>query len=272
MAANLQTALERGLHSRNGFVRKGCAMLLQLPHRLASRTDEGLRQCPPVLANSFPKSGTHLLEQVVSGLPGRRNYGAFLASMTSSFQFRERTRASTVKFIRKSVPGEIVRGHLFFEEEYADLLEASNVAHYFVYRDLRDVVISEAHYLRTINRWHRLHPYFRDLPSVDDAIMLSIRGLPDDNKGIDFPNIASRFSRYAGWLNRPGVCCVRYEDLIGEQRDEVIARMVNHYADRCSARIDADQIVAEAIAQIDPQRYRGQVAGVADARAPRVDP
>ena len=42
-------------------------------------------------------------------------------------------------------------------------LAKKNVVHYFVYRDPRDVVISEAHYLREMNRWHRLAPYFRKL-------------------------------------------------------------------------------------------------------------
>jgi len=34
---------------------------------------------PPVLANSFPKSGTHLLIQILQALPGIRDLGDFLA-------------------------------------------------------------------------------------------------------------------------------------------------------------------------------------------------
>ena len=66
-------------------------------------------------------------------------------------------------------------------------LADGNVVHYFIYRDPRDVVVSEAHYLRDMNRWHRLTPYFRKFESIDDAIMLSINGLEPPVAGIDYP-------------------------------------------------------------------------------------
>jgi hypothetical protein len=133
-----------------------------------------------------------LLLQLIEGLPDRVNYGAFLASMTSSFQFRERSVESTRRYIRRFVPGEIVRGHLFFHELYSKELRSRNAVHFFIYRDPRSVVLSEAHYLREMNRWHRLHPYFRRL-SIDDAITLSITGFDPPIPGIEYPNIADRF-------------------------------------------------------------------------------
>src|SRR5262245_33094509 len=103
--------LRNGLSSRNGFVRKGATAILAIPRRIASlrASEEDFASRPPVLANSFPKSGTHLLAQIVHGLPERINYGAFLSSETSSFQFRERSTDSTRRFIHNFVPGEIVR-------------------------------------------------------------------------------------------------------------------------------------------------------------------
>ena len=185
--------LQKQLSSGNGFVRKGAAGALQIP-----RWWSGVRSCatdflerPPVLANSFPKSGTHLVFQIVDALPNATNYGAFLASMTSSFRFRERSPENASRFIRGIVPGEIVRGHLFFHPQNAADLAKKNVVHYFAYRDPRDVVISEAHYLREMNRWHRLAPYFRKLPSIDEAIMLSITGF-------DPPIRRARVSKHRG--------------------------------------------------------------------------
>ena len=120
------------------------------------------------------------------------------------------------------VPGEVIRGHLFFDPRYAEQLRARNVVHFMIYRDPRDVVVSEAHYLRDMNRWHRLHPYFREAASIDDAITLSITGLVPAVPGVDDPNIAERFARYREWLDRDDCCCVRYEDLMSGRRPEVV--------------------------------------------------
>src|SRR3972149_2372490 len=208
----LWQSLQGALSSRNGIVRKGAWMMLTVPKRIASlqATSEKLAAFPPVFANSFPKSGTHLLVQIAEGLPERVNYGAFLASTTSSFQFRERTDKSTCRFIRGFVPGEIIRGPLYFESLYADELAKRHAANYFIYRDPRDVVVSEAHYLREMNRWHRLHRYFRAAASIEDAILLSITGLDPPVPDIEYPNIAARFARYHGWLSRDDCLGIRF--------------------------------------------------------------
>jgi hypothetical protein len=237
-------------------VRKGTAAALRVPrlwHGMRARADD-YHEAPPVLANSFPKSGTHLLFQIVDGLPNSANYGAFLASMTSSFRFRERSPENASRFIRSFVPGEIVRGHLFFHPQNAADLRDKNAVHYFVYRDPRAVVVSEAHYLRDMNRWHRLAPYFSKLASMDDAIMLSIRGFDPPVAGLDYPSIAERFARYAGWLNRDDCLAIRFEDMASESRPAVIRRMAEFYASHCNNPIDIDTCIAAMTASIAPQK------------------
>jgi hypothetical protein len=248
--------LHQSLSSRNGFVRKGAAATLQLAkwrQGLRARSEDYLR-APPVLANSFPKSGTHLLFQIVDGLPQATNYGGFLASMTSSFQFRERSPDNATRFIRRFVPGEIVRGHLFFHPQNAADLAAKNVVHYFSYRDPRDVAVSEAHYLREMNRWHRLAPFFRKLPSLDEAIMLSITGFQPPIAGLEYPDIAARFARYRGWLGRDDCMAIRFEELASERRDDVIRRMAAFYAARCSGHLDVDACAKAMTACIAPHK------------------
>jgi Sulfotransferase domain len=248
--------LHKGLSSRNGFVRKGARTLLAVPKWIRSvqteRSDFVAR--PPVLANSFPKSGTHLLFQIVGGLPDRVNYGEFLASTTSSFWFRERSANNTRRFIRGFLPGEIIRGHLFFEPLYADELAERRAVNYFIYRDPRDVVVSEAHYLRDMNRWHRLHPYFRKLSTIDDAIMLSITGFDPPLSGIDYPNIAARFARYHGWLERDDCLSIRFEDLVSERQGELIRQIAEFYAARTDTPIALEATVESMSALIAPQK------------------
>lgn len=243
------------LTSRNGFVRKGARAALAVPKRIASwrANEKDFAARPPVLANSFPKSGTHLLAQVAEGMPGRVNYGAFLGSETSSFQLRQRSPENTCRFIRGFVPGEIIRGHLYFEPLYAEELARRRAVNYFIYRDPRAVVVSEAHYLREMNRWHRLHRYFRRLP-IDDAIMLSITGLEPPVPGIWYPNIAERFARYEGWLHHDDCLAIRYEELVSERQADVLRRMAEFYQVRTSADFDLDECVRRMAAKIAPEK------------------
>ena len=248
--------LEAGLHSKRGLVRKGCALALRAPKRIAriGLCDDSLRATPPVLANSVPKSGTHLLDQILEALPGRRNFGEFLSSMTSSFQFRRRSPDESSAALRTAVPGELVRAHLFFDPAVAAAIAETRYVHYFIYRDPRDVVLSEAHYLRSLNRWHRLHPFFRDAPSLDEAIAISIRGLPEHAEKLYYPPIGDRFEQYAGWIGRDDVFAVKFEDLIGPRQPELIAAMAEFYVRRSETPVDASELAMAMQANVDPGR------------------
>jgi hypothetical protein len=252
----LMNVLTRGITSHNPFVRKGSALVLKAPRWVRGKLARAqeYRTAPPVLANSFPKSGTHLLAQVVAGLPRRVNYGAWLGSMISSFQFRERTAANVQRFIAGIVPGEIVRGHLFYDAQYVDDLDRQNVVHYFIYRDPRDVIVSEAHYAREMNRWHRLHPYFRRLASLEEAITLSINGFDPPKPGIHYPNIAERFARYEGWLSHERCLSIKFEDMRSEELSKVIREMARFYASRTQEAFDVDAFAIDMESRIAPKQ------------------
>lgn len=248
--------LEQALHHRSGLVRKGATLVLRGPKRFAriGLCDENLRAAPPALANSVPKSGTHLLDQILEALPGRRNFGEFLSSMTSSFQFRRRSPDESSAALRTAVPGELVRAHLFFDPAVAAAIAETRYVHYFIYRDPRDVVLSEAHYLRSLNRWHRLHPFFRDAPSLDEAIAISIRGLPEHAEKLYYPPIGERFEQYAGWIGRDDVFAVKFEDLTSDRQPEIIRQMAEFFATRSETPVDAIALADAMQHSIDPER------------------
>lgn len=252
----MKSTLGNLVSNKNGLVRKSVIAALRVPkwwHCRRSSADD-YRSAPPILANSFPKSGTHLLLQIVDGLPHGIHYGAFLGSMISSFQFRERSPANTSQCIRGFAPGEIVRGHLYYDPRAAAELADKNCVHYFVYRDPRAVVVSEAHYLREMNRWHRLAPYFRRVSSIADAITLSITGFDPPVSGIEYPDIAARFERYRGWLHREDCLAIRYEDLVSERREAVIQQMAALYARHCADEIDIEACVRAMTSAIAPEK------------------
>ncbi len=250
------STIRQGLSSKNGFVRKGSASLLAAPRWWKRRRSVHLTSspAPPVFANSFPKSGTHLLLQIAEGLPNTVNYGEFLSSMTSSFQFRVRPPDNSARVIRKFVPGEIVRGHLFFHPQTAMDLEERTPSTISSIAILRDVVVSEAHYLREMNGWHRLSPYFHNLPSIEAAITLSIRGLSPPIAGLEYPNIGECFMRFQGWLTYDNCLPIRFEDLVSESRDNVMHQMVKFYARHCTGDCEVDACLAWMRARIAPQK------------------
>ena len=270
----MRSLLEQGLHSRRGVVRKGCALTLRGPRRLATwraKPDSYLER-PPILSNSIPKSGTHLLDQIVAGLPDRSNYGSFLSSMTSSFQMRERTDASVINYIRSTAPGENIRAHVFCRPAYAAELEKLNFVHYFIYRDPRDVVVSGCHYLREINPWHRLRPYFKACRSMEEAILLSIRGLQHTDPKIPLPNVAERFALYEGWISEPTTCALRFEDLRGDQREPTLERIVRYFTKRCRNPPNVELTMERVRAAIQPAQShtfrQGKSGGWVEAFTP----
>ncbi len=250
---------------KNAVLRKSAAFARQLPRAFARAlaSPENYSERPPAIANSFPKSGTHLLLQILEAFPGTKNYGTFLASMPS-VTFRERSAARTLGPIRRIAPGELVSAHLFYSSDYADALARKNTAHFFIYRDPRDVVVSEAHYLTKMNRWHRLHRFFRSLPSIESQIAFSITGATEEGFPYDYPNVARRFHRYHEWINHPDVFAIRFEELRGEGREDIVRRIVEFYLARSKRKGDVETWTKAALDSIQPSRshtFRSGKAG-----------
>ena len=247
------------------IVRKSKKLINRVPRTISgiqAKKDDYLKH-PPILANSFPKSGTHLLTQIVSAIPGYQNYGAFIAT-TPTIPFQERHSSLLNRMLKNSVPSELISAHLYYNPLYLSTLEDKNLVHYFIYRDPRDVVISEAHYLTYMNRWHRLHRYFRALPTDERRILFSIQGAIEEDFPYPYPSIGDRFEKYKGWMTNENVCAIRFEDLISDQREETIRAMMRYYLTRTSIHYDEDELVERAIGQIAPEKshtFRSGKAG-----------
>lgn len=180
-----------------------------------------------------------------------RDWGDFWASQPS-FSFREQQDSTMAARISRVAPGELVCGHLFYSDSVAESLNRRHVAHFYIYRDPRDVVVSEAHYLAKMNRWHRLHGRFRRQTSEADRVLLSIRGLPESD--VYYPDIACRYERFAGWLDRPDVCAVTYEDLTSDRRYKAIEKIFTFYRSHANLDFDIDAFVKRAITAIQPKQ------------------
>lgn len=235
----------------NVFFRKGKQWGLRYVKRFLS---SGPSSESPVFINSFPKSGTHLLYQLFERCDGLRDYGEFIAS-TPSFTLRERSVPNTLGLLNRIQSGEMFRGHLFYDVEFDNALLARHVRHYFIYRDPRDVVCSEAHYLSQMNRWHKMHRKFSQLPTEAARIELSILGESGSEERVRYPDIGVRMGRYLPWLRSGGVMPIRFEDLVGDERRSIVSAVGAHFiGGEANAERRVELFVDQALASIAPQR------------------
>jgi sulfotransferase 6B1 len=220
--------LDSALARKSNVIRKGIAYALQAPRtirRLGVRKDDFLNH-PPILVNSVPKSGTHLLMQIARALPDTVYYGSFLAQ-SPSLTLRRRTQAEVNFHISRIIPGEVVGAHLHYSSETEHALNEINALHLFIYRDPRDIALSSSTYLSGMNKWNAVHRMMKDVDSAE-RLRIVVEGLDDSR----FPSLRERILPYAGWRHSPSTVAVSYEDLAGEDRESVLRRIAQSYVAR----------------------------------------
>ncbi len=235
--------------SNNVIFRKGLLYLNHIP-RFFNRILHNKGNS--ILINSFPKSGTHLLYQLFCNQSFVKDYKTFVASMPTLNKFPD-NEFKILKKIRNITSNELVRGHIFYSKNIDNLI-SQNSTHFFIYRDPRDVVISEANYLYSMNKWHRLHRYFKKFNRLDDRIKFATQGNEFYNTDIVYKNINQRFEHYLGWLENPNVFAVRYEDLIGTKKQIIIKKMLEYYISKNNLSLDINLLISNSINSIDPSK------------------
>lgn len=180
---------------------------------------------PKVLCNSIHKAGTHLLVGAVSGMPGLHHYGRaaywhYLAR-TGVGERRTPTPIEVKRRLAGCLPGEIFRGHVAHHPTISWSLQAAGFKHLLIYRDPRDVVVSQFFWWKRMERngyWP--YRYFRSLDSDDDRLTFLIDGWPvalaDDRfpSSVRYPDIGARYAEFLPWLSDPDCLAVRFEDLV----------------------------------------------------------
>jgi hypothetical protein len=183
-----------------------------------------------LFANSFPKSGTHLLTQVLKGFA--RIGPAVDSGLPAIVTFegdtgRQRSEVEILGDLQRLLPSDIGYGHVHALPEAVAFLCRDGVAAYFILRDPRDVVVSHAHYLTDMKADHIHHHYFQEmLQDFNQRLQASIEGV----SGV-LPNVRERFGPYMEWLEHPEVLVLRFEDFI-LARQETIGQVFDHAVGR----------------------------------------
>ena len=209
---------------------------------------------PVLLGISFPKSGTHLLDQILLGFnrvaPFSRRLHSFYAEYEGD-SGRKRAPEQALRWLDSLRPGDIASAHLFARLEAVERVTTPNFVPYFIYRDPRDVAVSHVFYVTEMEPDHVHHSYYQSLPNFDARLKVSILGRPDVD--IEFPDIAGRFAPYLSWLDQPSVMKIHFEDLIHE-RIGTLKYIIEHFLVRAPLRTPRNLLLKYLENSINPSK------------------
>jgi len=209
---------------------------------------------PILLGISFPKSGTHLLDQILLGYSNVAPFSKRLHSFYAEYEGesgRKRALEQALTWLDSLRPCDVVSAHLFARDEVVNRVCTSAFVPYFIFRDPRDVVVSHVFYVTNMEGRHVHHDHYASLPDFNSRLNVSILGRPEID--IEFPDIAARFSPYLGWLDHPEVLSIHFEDLMND-RTAALARILEHFLARVPLHFPRQLILNVLESSINPSK------------------
>ena len=212
-----------------------------------------LRRAPIVFGNAMPKSGSHLLVQILHGLT---SIGPFIDPGFPPVNRDEANQSlpdeKVFANIYRMLPGDIRYGYIHAKEPFLSLLTQPEQASLFMYRDPRDMLVSHVFYATNLYEGHGMNRYYARLDHMEARLNAAIEGV--DEQEFYLSNVKERYDSYLGWFNQPDVFTLCFEDLILEQ-DTALARLLGYLAVRgLDLQISRNQAIEMLKAGIAPHK------------------
>lgn len=214
---------------------------------------------PRVVVNGPPKSGTHLLSDMVALLPQMRYSGVhfalsdFASPTYDPGMYQDGSRSAGLPLdldrLRRVLsavrPGTFVTCHVQYNAAFEALIRELGFRHVFLLRDPRDIIVSHVKFVSR-ERWHFHFRYFTEVLETERKMLeATIRGFEGDPfSGQSRAPIDRWLRAFVPWTTRSDVHTVRFEDLVGEiggTSREVQARTLQDLAHFLSRDITVDQ-------------------------------
>ena len=178
---------------------------------------------PPIFGNAKPKSGSHLLTQILSGFCQIAPYAYVQTEPVRTVKAAGgRFDVGEVQEQMRRIPrGVIGWGYVDATPENVTFLCTPERVNYFVYRDPRDMLVSHVFYATDMHEGHGLHDYYQNLSDFDERLKVAISGV--DKDGFYMVDVKRRYQGVFEWLEQPSVLCLRFEDLINKRDEMLIA-------------------------------------------------
>lgn len=223
-----------------------------------------LQNAPVVLGNAMPKSGSHLIIQVLQGLTV---IGPFV---NPGFPPVNRTEDNNklpdsviLENIERMRPGDIGYGYIGAQEPFIDVLSRPGRATVFVYRDPRDMIVSHIFYATQMHPDHWMRRYYTEsLHTMEERINAAIQGV--DELGSELTEVRKRYEGYLGWLDQVDILSLRFEDFI-QDREGTLGRLLDYLHERgftpATPRRSAIKTLSKAIVPKKSGTFRKGVPG-----------
>src|SRR5215212_4038674 len=181
---------------------------------------------PPIFGNSKPKSGSHLLLQILNGFTQIAPYKYVEADPIRTIEKggRRRKEEEILSELKSISNGVIGWGYIEATPETVAFLCQPDRVNYFMYRDPRDMLVSQVFFATDMHEEHGMHEYYNSLPDFNERLKVAITGI--DRDGLHMVSVKQRYEGVFQWLEQKHVMCVRFEDVI-DHRDATLNAMLN---------------------------------------------
>ena len=183
-------------------------------------------EAPPIFGNSKPKSGSHLLLQVLAGFARIMPYAYVAAEpvRTITKEGRRKSHEEVLDDLKRIPRGVIGWGYVEASPENVAFLCRPERVNFFIYRDPRDMLVSQVYFATDMYEEHGMHAYYKSLPDFGSRLKAAIAGVDHDEAKM--VSVKQRYDGVFRWLEQPHVLCLRFEDLI-HQRDGALNAMLD---------------------------------------------
>jgi hypothetical protein len=229
-------------------------------------------EAPPIFGNAKPKSGSHLLLQVLNGLCQIAPYTYVEEEPVRAMKIDggRRTPEEILSALKRIPQGVIGWGYLdatpenvaFLCQPHRPGVLSGNRVNYFIYRDPRDLLVSQVYFATEMREEHGMHAYYQSLPDLAARLKVAITGINQD--GLRMVSVRERYAGVFKWLEQPSVMCVRFEDLM-DDREATLNAMLDQIEKTGykipTAREKSVRILTEAIQPRKSHTFRSGKTG-----------
>ncbi len=180
---------------------------------------------PLIFGNAKPKSGSHLLLQILNGFTQIMPYAYTVADPVRTIEpnGRRREPSEVAADLRKQPRHAIGWGYIEASPENLAVIAKPERVNYFIYRDPRDMLVSQVFFATDMHTGHGMHAYYNSLPDFDARLKVAITGIQQDD--LYMVSVRERYTGVFKWLEQEHVMCIRFEDL-RNKRDETLLAML----------------------------------------------
>jgi hypothetical protein len=154
----------------------------------------------PILVNSIPKSGTHLIESLLC------KNNVYYRKLSPTYNPRIHSTKILSNQISQMNRNEVIFSHFPYSPDLLYTTKSHDVASLFLMRDPRDIVVSNAHFIPTLKK-HVHHQALVNL-RFDQRLDILIRG----SESLEVPSIFEKYEPFVPWVEHADLV-LRFETL-----------------------------------------------------------